>query len=257
MKFKPQIIIAISGFCALTGVLLVFLYNLTDPATRHGIKKTELYNVEYKVRLDSCKKWGGTFTGQASPDCIVNKDSNYIYLAILLEKYKTLDLKYFRDGTFCDICSDSIWTKIYADDAADYDYLKSRYGNDFKKFVRMQAREMNEEYNIIHYNTILTELSEKAYKKRITKENIEIGVFDKTVLDTLPFRLKIDTSFNKDWFSFKETKDKIIFKATHESYNQPKTYLLPRISIYYYFDSEKTDFPYSRYSFKKVELTGE
>jgi len=256
MKINPKTIVIVFFSCTLIGVLLVFLYSLTDTTSRLGIKKTKLYNIEYKVRLDSCIKWGGTFSGQVSPNCIVNKDSNYIYLAILLEKYKAMDLKYFRNGTFCDICSDSIWTKIYADDAAEYDYLKSRYGNDFKKFVRMQAHEMNEKYHIIHYDTILTKLTQKAYKKKMTKNNIEIGVFDKTVFDSLPFELKIDTSFNKDCFSLNETKDKIILKAIHESYNQPKKYLLPEISIYFFFDSEKTDFLYFRYSFKKILVKG-
>jgi hypothetical protein len=260
MKFKPKIIIAISTFCVLTGVLLVFLYSLTDPDTRFRERKTELYNKEYKATLDSCKKWGGTISRKIDVNRLANKDSNFIYLAILIEKYKTLDLGYFRGGTFCDICGDSIRTLIHAQDDAEYDYLKTKYGKEYRKFVRTEAHEMNEKYNIIYYDTILSGLSQKAYKKRITKENIEVGEFNKTFLNSIPFVVRVDTTSyhsNKDLFTFVETKDKIIFKATHKSYEDPKKYLLPKVSIYFYFDSEKTDFPYSAYSFKNILLTGE
>jgi hypothetical protein len=255
MKYNSKIIIAISGFCVLTGVLLVFLYSLTDPATRFRQKRTELYKKEYKAILDSCKKWNGTIYGKVDPTCLVNEDTNYIYLAILIEKYRAVDRIHLRYPNFGDIFGDSLWTGIQAQDDAEYDYLKSKYGKDFRNTVRILSRELNERYRIHYYDSILGGLTQKAYKKSITKDNVQIGEFNKTFLDTVPFIIKVDTSFSKGWFEFEETKDKIIFRATQESYDEPKKFLLPEISIYYYFDSEKTDLLYSKYAFRKVVLT--
>ncbi len=117
----------------------------------------------------------------------------------------------------------------------------------------MQSRELNEKYRIVYYDSILSRLTKNAFKRRMIHNSIEVGEFDKTFLKSLPFRVKIDTS-NKGWFSFTETKSKIMFKATQESYYNPKKFMLPSISFCYYFDSEKTNFPYSKYLFKKIIL---
>ena len=254
MKYKPKIIITISSFCALTGVLLVFLYSLTDPATRFRQKRTDLYIEMYNAALDSCEKWDGTFNYKIDSTFLSNYDTNFVYQAILIERYRTYEQK-----NLCDIHCEPIVTYGNAHKDAEYDFLKSKYGKDFKNTARIISRELNAKYKIHYYDTLLTHLAKEAYSKRMTKNTIEIGVFDKTFLDTIPFIVRVDTStiFSfKEWFSIVETKNKIIFKATHASYNDSTKYLLPRILIYFYFDPQKTDFPYSKYSFKEIELDG-
>jgi hypothetical protein len=208
MKINSKLIISVSIFCTVIGALLIYLYHRIDPDLRHRVKKTNLYNKEYFATLDSCKLWGGTFSSLPKPDILINKDTNFIYLAILLEKYKTLDYRFIRDFLFCDICGDSIWTLIHASDDAEEDYLNGRYGKNFKLDTRRLARLLNNKYKISYYDSVLQTISEKIYKRHIVKDSIEIGILNKHFLDSLPFVIKIDTSLNYDYYRFKERKEK-------------------------------------------------
>lgn len=254
MKYKPYLIIGTAGFCTLVGVLLVFLFSLTDPVTRFRQKRTDLYIKEYNAALDSCKKWNGTFNWEIDSRFLSNNDTNFVYQAILIERYRTFEKK-----DLCDLHYENIITYGNAWKDAEYDFIKSKYGKDFKNTARIISRELNVKYKIHYYDTLLVSLAQKAFTKRMTKNNIEIGIFDKTFLDSIPFVVKVDTTTafsNKNWFSLVEKKHTIIFKATQKSYNDSTKYHLPRILIYFYFDPQKTDFPYSKYSLKKIQLDG-
>ena len=254
MKVNTKIIIFISIFCTLIGALLIYLYHGIDLDLRHRVKRTDLYNKEYFSSLDSCKKWKGTFPSLPNPYILINKDTNFIYLAILLEKYKTLDYRFIRDDLFCDICGDSIWTLINASDDAEEDYLKERYGKSFKLITRKQATDLNKKYRINYYDKVLENISEKMYKRQMDKDSIEIGILNMNYLDSLPFIVKIDTSFNSDYYRFNEKKGILKFTATQRSYEDSSKFLLPSIAVLFYFDSLKTDFPYCKYPFKRVFL---
>lgn len=262
MKINPKFIVIISLICTLILSLMINLlqqFETCKITTRSfdDIKMSELYKKHYYETLDSCKKWGGTFSNFKDYYFLTNRDTNYIYTAILIEDYKTIDYRIFRDGLFCDICPDSIRTLIYSQDDAEDDFLNVRYGKNFKKLVRKRTKYLDQKYKIVYYDSILEKLTRSNYKRRILDNKLEIGILNKQFLDSLPFIIKIDSS-NSSYrepetkYIFKETKNELIFKATKQSYQE--NYTLPTINILFYFDSLKTNFPYCKYPFKSINL---
>lgn len=249
--------ILVSAFCAGMGILLVFLYSQTDPATRFREKRTELYTKEYDARIDSCKKWDGNFKEPISAIRLVNQDTNFIYLATLIEKYRVFDKKYFSSPNFGDLYNDSLLTLYHADNDAEYDFIKSKYGPGFKEKIRLRSALLNIQYRIHQNDSLLESLTHKSFH-RIDAGNETVGfVFDKNFLDSLPFSVNIviDSENDKNRVSILDSKQKVQIRIVHRSSKSEETYVAPSLFAYYYFDPFKTDFPFCKYAFKKVLLT--
>lgn len=257
MISKSKIIILVSAFCAIVGILLVFLYSQTDPSTRFRHKRTELYKKEYNAVLDSCKKWGGNYSGNISSKRLVNQDTNFIYLATLVEKYKIFDKKYFPSPNFGDLYNDSLMTLYHAENDAKYDFIKTKYGQGFKERVRLQSAVLNLHYKIHYYDSILTPLTRKSIIKRIVRNGITVIIFDKSFLDTLPFDVHIETDSENDMnrVVVMDLKDKIKIRTERGIKKSGTSVDVPLLYACFYFSSTKSDFPYCKYAFKKLLLT--
>jgi hypothetical protein len=249
MQNNQKIKISISTLSILILTILIYHYYKNYPEV---ILKS-IYNRKYVSTLDSCQKWNGTFSTPPEPSILINRDTNFIYLSILLDKYKTFDFSLLRDGEFCDVCDDSMRTIVRAADDAERDYLKQRYGKDFQLLVRKQASMLNIKYRISYYENILKNIENKIYKEHFINDSIQVGIVDKTFLDSIPFTINISALRNKKYYNFQEQKDKLIFTANGKCLENGK-YMLPTIGIVFHFDSLKTDFPYCKYPFKEVYL---
>ena len=220
------------------------------------IMQTEEFISSYDTTLKELQK-KGAYIDTIPTYTFRDYGTDLTYLLVLAFDYGTYDFSYRDPLLFLDIEDIEMRNSRLGFEKAVDDYVKSKYGNDYLENARGKADSLIIEYNIAYLDSIIKKVIAKGYVRKMKNDTLEIGFFDKKVLDSLPFRVEIDTtgSFcNIEFFDFKESKENIWFYPTKRSTIDTTKYLMPAAYLKVFWDSTKTNYPYHKSIFKKVLL---
>lgn len=230
-------------------VFLLLLVNCTESEENyHGksaaeLRKGKVYQKTYNHCLEKLK------SGEVDDtyDLWVKTGEGSLGQLILASNYK------YRVPSFPDY-KDADWeeTELAILDAHDF-YLREKYGEDFWERLDQEVADLELKYKFTYYDTLLPQLVMSAYESKMVNDTLQIGIFNKKIFNDIPFYAQVD-SFYLDYFEFIETEQEIRFKAIKKDWKDTTLYLLPAINLLIYWDSTKTDFPYTKYPISSVYL---
>lgn len=211
------------------------------------IRQGEEYKHTYSRRLDELRL--GTF--DRNYDFFVREGLGSVKELILASKYN------FRPVSFMDI-KEGEWEQyeLATLDAIDH-YFTSEYGDKFWVEIEKEAILLEEKYKVSYYKTLIPKIISVNYSRTMIDDSLEIGVLNKSALDSLPFYIIVDTIStynNSEYYQLEYETNKIILKAVDKHFQDTTKYLLPTAYVYIFWDSTKIDFPYNKYPLTKVAL---